>query len=221
MSGARGTNVVPMMPQGQMMPMPMSSFPAGCCPPGGDMNALLQCYCDVQAATAFISKVVTDLAANDPAFQKALVDGIVASGSNIPLIGVTNGSWAQPGQVGEFIEYIVDPIPILATVQDQNVTMGTLQPGDWDCWANVGLYVPVGSVYCAITPIPPGLSPGGLLADEGSVSAPSQALNTLILTNARITTAVPVLINFRLVTNNLAAGTAGNLNLVFCARRRR
>lgn len=222
-----GRNVVPMpMPhgqtQGQMMPMPQmwgggSSYPAGCCPPG-DMSSLLQCYCDVQAATAFISKVVTDLAANDPAFQKALVDGIAASGSNLPLLGVTNGSDAQPGQVGEYIQSNVN-VSYTTAMQTQNVTMGVLQPGDWDCWQFCECTTFMTGVQFILAPVPVGFSN---TMQGAAVDSNGQVGTVVNGSAARATLSVPTLVVFSLVTNGEGAGpAAGTAVMSFNARRRR
>lgn len=223
MSGTARSNIVPMMPQGQMMPMPqgqmMSSFSAGCCPPGGDMSALLQCYCDVQAATAFISKVVTDLAANDPAFQKALVDGIAASGSNLPLIGVTNGSQAQPGQVGEYVEIEVS-VPYTAATQTQTVTMGILQPGDWDVWQFCSFTTYVTGAQFNLAPVPAGFS--HILFGASEASGSGTVGIVVVSAAAQASISVPTLVVFSLTTNGTSAGpAAGTANMFFCARRRR
>lgn len=225
MSGAvarrPGTNVVP-MPQTAPAPAPMpmwsgyppGGMPAGCCPPGG-MDALLQCYCDVQSATAFISKVVQDLAANDPAFQQSLVDAIVASGSNVPLIGVTNGAPAQPGQVGEWVNIDVT-FSITAAAQTQSVTVGVLQPGDWDIWYDIGFTVPVVSVVAFLSPQPVGVA--GNMATTIYSGTPGQDI-TLESVPTQALLSVPTLIVFSVQTNNVAAGAAGSGTLVFAARR--
>lgn len=208
-------NVVPMpMPQGQMMTMPMmSSFPAGCCPPGGDMSALLQCYCDVQAATAFISKVVTDLAANDPAFQQALVDGIAASGSNLPLIGVTNGSDAQPGQVGEWVLLKQTNVPAGAGTVIQTLTMGVLQPGDWDVWGHM-IYDQFSYGQFVLNPVPAGFS-GDLNSFLTGVTQNASVTSTV----TRALISVPSLIAMQVTTTN--PGAATSFDFEFSARRRR
>lgn len=217
-----GTNVVPMpaaAPPGQMMPMtgtwPMPPFPAGCCPPGG-MDALMQCYCDIQAATAFISKVVQDLAANDPAFQQSLVDAIVASGSNVPLVGVTNGADAQPGQVGEWAETMVG-ITYPTGSSTQSVTMGILQPGDWDVWAFFNPDQAISAVQFYLNPLPAGMMGGNL---PGWFIAATDVNNALIISPVnRALISVPTLFVFTLITQTTGAGGPGQM--VFLARRRR
>lgn len=56
-----------------------------------------------------------------------------------PAVGVTNGSTATPGYVGELISsYVPDGSAItLTSTVAANVTSVTLTPGDWDCTAGV------------------------------------------------------------------------------------
>lgn len=222
-----GSNIVPMpkptapAPMAYPWPMPSGGFPAGCCPPGG-MDALLQCYCDIQAATAFISKIVTDLAANDPAFQQALVDAIAKSGSNIPLTGVTNGSNAQPGQVGEHLFFAVGAIPItVSQANKQTITMGVVQPGDWDLWAYLYTDISVEGLQYQLSPAS---TAGGVfsnlmtafIGDLGSINMGAGINFTMNTPVARLSTAVPVLVAFDLYT---WSATAGFCNLQLEGRR--
>lgn len=200
-------------------PMPMSSsFPAGCCPPGG-MDALMQCYCDIQAAKNFIGKIVLDLMQTDPAFATAMVQAIADSGAALPLVGVTNGTPAQPGQVGEFINiYVTAPYPVTANYA-QAVTMGVLQPGDWDCAAYAYVDQAVTGMAYELSPAPPGVSnpmPGEFIVPAATVAG------VVVTPLAQMLIAVPTLINFRVITNLGAAGpSAGNVTIVFMARRAR
>lgn len=215
-----GSNVVPMpaaapAPMAYPWPMPPGGFPAGCCPPGG-MDALLQCYCDVQSATAFISKVVQDLAANDPVFQQSLVDAIVASGSNIPLIGVTNGTPAQPGQVGEYVSYHLQPTFAATANQSQPVTMGVLQPGDWQVWSTLSTSVVTTGSNMVLNPVPPGFSS----SLEQQLAGAASGLTTVLLGGpAQALISVPTLVVIQLSTNTDGAGAAGYADLFFNALR--
>lgn len=199
------------------MTWPMPSLPAGCCPPGG-MDALIQCYCDIQAATAFISKIVQDLAASDPAFQQALVDAIAASGSALPLVGVTNGANAQPGQVGEFLDFEVPfNVPTAAQV-NLPLTMGVLPPGDWDVWANAATSVFVTSLEILQTPVPVGFNHGlgAVIGGTGGaelVTLPAAAVRALI--------SVPTLIVINVSSNNDGPGNVAGTGVVAVFARRR
>jgi hypothetical protein len=109
-------------------PQPPSCF--------SELAQLNQCYNSVQMMEAILAKVMTDLVTNNTAVQQAIVAAIAASGSNVPLIGVTNGSNAQPGQVGEFLIFTNPSIPIPASqVLGATYPTLTLTPGDWDVWA--------------------------------------------------------------------------------------
>lgn len=226
-----GSNVVPMPhvaapaqafnAQQPPMPFPMwgggGSLPwgPGCCPPGG-MDALMKCYCDVQAATAFICSVMVQCIQTNPAVTAAIIAAIEASGSTLPLLGVTNGTEAQPGQVGEFVHFSI-PLSYLAANQSYPISVGVLQPGDWDVWAQLSFMnnPDIIGAYFILAPVPVGLSgdmytisttSGPLVA----VTIPSEAVQALI--------SVPTLIAMSVTINS---PSAGNALFEFSARRRR
>ena len=214
-----GSNVVPMPhalapasnPAQPPMPFPMwgggGSLPwgPGCCPPGG-MDALMKCYCDVQAATAFICSVMVQCVQNNPAVAEAIIAAIEKSGSSVPLLGITNGQPAQPGQVGEFIQYTQGGIPVSAgAATTTQVTMGILQPGDWYCTAALYDFAFSSGNLFQLNP-----STGFSTAMQGvslvgvSGSDPGQA-NTITSFPAQLLNTVPTLVNFA-VTTNFSAG---------------
>lgn len=227
-----GSNVVPMPhattpatapPQ---MPMPMpgmwgggGSLPwgPGCCPPGG-MDALLKCYCDVQAATAFICSVMVQCVQTNPAVVQAIIAAIEASGSTLPLIGVTNGSDAQPGQVGEFVEFAAS-VAYSGASQTVTTSLGVLQPGDWDCAVYItSLSSPLSSFVYQLSPVPVGFN---WSMETGFVSESAGEIVNLTSVS-RGSFAVPTLIAVVLQFNTLGvAGAAGTMGLTFQARRAR
>lgn len=191
--------------------------PPGCCPScGGGMGNLMQCYCDVQAAQAFICQMMINCVQTNPAVTAAIIAAIEASGSSLPLLGVTNGSAAQPGQVGEFINLSTAvSFPVTASYA-QPVTLGVLQPGDWNCWAYLGQSVLTTGSYMTLNPVPAGFS--NVLAQE--LAGPGLAEATVLVAPAcEALISVPTLIAFTLTTNTGGAGTAGNATLFFSARR--
>ena len=138
-----GTTVPATTPHsGQVVPFPAPYWggggqppwlPPGCCPPGG-MDALMKCYMDVQAASCFIAQVMIDQINNNPAVTSAIIAAIEKSGSSVPLIGVTDGSNAQPGQVGEWF-FFTQAVSFPATINtQQSISAGILSAGDWDTW---------------------------------------------------------------------------------------
>lgn len=210
------------VPASSVVPFPMpwgSAAPStlGCCPPGGGMDKLLQCYCDIQAATAFITAIMIDAINNNPAVAEAIIAAIQKSGSNLPLIGVTDGSPAQPGQVGEYLEFVQD-VPILGTAQTQVLSMGVLQPGDWDVWLQAAPAGWTADIQCYFYPTPAGFDNAGyvILGDNGPVpiSASGPAFRALL--------SVPTLVTVTLTTNNSGPGSGASTCsvTVFCRRRR-
>lgn len=193
--------------------------PPGCAPnPCFDAASLLQCYCDIQATSQLISKIVQNLLATDPAFTQAIVDAIAKSGSNIPLVGVTNGSDAQPGQVGEWVQFAV-PATYTAIPQTQILSLGVLQPGDWDIWANILVSTAVGWIECFLDPQPAGVS-DSLFSVMGELSAGQEGVR-LTSVVARASISVPTLFAMQVQTNNINGTVAGNMIVTLDARRMR
>lgn len=202
---------------------PMPQVTPGCCPPGG-MSSLMQCYCDIQSATAFITAIMIDAINNNPAVIEAIIAGIEKSGSNLPLLGVTNGSYAQPGQVGEFVDFFAAVPFTTAANQSVTTTMGILQPGDWDIWAVAQYSVPVisGEFFLAPQGVPPPGFSGSLYSFIFTGTADDNAWTNVVSTVEQANISVPTLIALTLNTNQLGAGGfAGTCNTWFKARRRR
>jgi len=217
------SNVVP-MPTNWPGPMFMpKSWPQ---PPScfSELASLNACYDSIQMMNQILAKVITDLVTNDKAVQTAIVEAIAASGSNVPLIGVTNGQDAQPGQVGEFIIF-THAVTYPTASSTQVVTMGTLPPGDWDLW---GAFTAnqISGVSFYLNPLPAGFTTGmvGTLlveGDPGTGSGPSDLGGVVMTMPERALTSVPSLLALSLSTNILAGGTATAGNLYIGCRRRR
>lgn len=203
----------PSNPSGTVIPFPLPWGQTGCCPPGG-LDALMKCYCDIQQASAFIGQIMLDQINNNPAIIAAIIAGIEKSGSNLPLLGVTNGSEAQPGQVGEFIKYEVT-IAFPTGSASQPITMGVLPPGDWDVWSYANVDEGLTSIGWNTNPTPAGFA-DQLLAGLGITG--TEWLAMVVSNTTQATTSVPSLIAFTVLST---ASTAGALGIVFCARRRR
>jgi len=139
----------------------------------------------------------------------------------VPLIGVTNGSDAQPGQVGEFHQFNVNG-SYTAAPQTQMISVATLQPGDWTVQAFCNFTGTTGGVFFSIpnSNYPAGLANNmsGFLADPGTISniqcigVPSRALIS-----------VPTLFAFEIDTNTTNSGSAaaGTFAFFMVARRAR
>lgn len=193
-------------------PMPPPGALPGCGPPSG---SLMDCYWSVQSATAFISAIMIDAINNNPAVAQAMIDAITKSGSALPLLGVTNGADAQPGQVGEWVMMTQSVSLTGASNETHVVSMGVLQPGDWNCWAFASFSPPVVSgSWLQLTPLPAGFATNLWLVDgPGGFGIASVQTRALI--------SVPTLIPLEVQTNTGAAGTAGSAELFFFNRRQR
>lgn len=176
----------------------------------------MSCYDDVRLAEAFLSKVMIGLIENNPAVTQAMINAIQKAGSSVPLIGVTDGSNAQPGQVGEWIQLSANfAIPIAS--QTLLLSLGVLQPGDWTCSALAFCNPWVGSLYFVLA------DNTGFSNSMGSpaLGATDQAVNQ-ISSVARCSISTPTLVAFSVSTNFDASGTAAsNGTIEFNARRAR
>lgn len=218
MSSPPPTSPPPMVWPGPptVMPFPLPWGGTGCCPPGG-MSALMQCYCDIQQASAFIGQVMIDQINNNPAVAEAIIAAIEKSGSNLPLIGVTNGADAQPGQVGEWVMLINQSIAYPTTPFSTSVSLGVLQPGDWD--GQLALYSPdpLTGANILLNPLPQGFE--GLFQSFLIGDASSSVIETPVF---RINCSTPQLIVAEIFFNQAApAPSAGTAQAWFTARRAR
>lgn len=194
--------VWPPSPPGNVVPFPLPWGQTGCCPPGG-MSSLMQCYNDIQAATAFICKVMVDCVNCNPAVVEAIIAAIEKSGSSLPLIGVTDGSNAQPGQVGEFIILEYNTGAYATGTSTQTISLGVLPPGDWDCWCWIFPSGFVTSVTYELNPTIAGASNGMI----GNVFGSTPEGLLVPSPTARISVSVPTLIAFQVILTATAAGT--------------
>lgn len=215
MSGSpAGSNVVPLPTASPASPYwPMPQVMPGCCPPGG-MDALMKCYCDIQSATAFICAVMVDCINTNPAVIQAILDAIAKSGSNVPLVGVTNGTEAQAGQVGERI-LLTASFPVVAGNSQPVLVLGTLPPGDWDCWYHFQPNANVAWVAAYLAPQPAGFD------DNMTFYVANATENELFPgPGTRALTSVPSLLAFQFQISSTETGDKTG-DITFFARRRR
>lgn len=136
--------------------------------------------------------------------------------------GVTDGSNAQPGQVGEFMRFSVN-VPFTATtLTNVNVQLGTLSPGDWDCWSGLETGQGTGPTSILLSPAPPGAS-NLMHAALGSFTNPA-TLEWSILSGpqCRISSSVPSLIAMQVFIDNTGqTGVQAGTAVVWLEARRR
>lgn len=132
----------------------------------------------------------------------------------IPLIGITDGSNAKPGEVGEYIKgaatvhYAAYP-----TVTVQTVSVLVVPPGDWNLWGYMTLSTGVGGANFATTTPPAGMDDWiTALAIESAVAGsvdyiflPSNTVRGLFTVPSLIATQVTV---WQTTNATLPAGVA-------------
>jgi len=138
-----------------------------------------------------------------------------------PIRGVTNGSQAKPGEVGEY--YLnQQEFPFTATQQVLTVRAGMLTAGDWECvatvWADV---LTTGISFQLATPVPEGIMTGmggAIIETQGSGFDPEDVVVHSQPSAAFLKALTPF--DFTVRTNP-SPGPAGNFFIAFQARRMR
>jgi hypothetical protein len=136
-----------------------------------------------------------------------------------PMQGVTDGSNAAPGNIGEYIilkagmSYAASP-----AVTQQIVSVGVLPPGDWDITCTMLPTTQIGGTTFNLSPVPAGIS-NPMWGSNWS----SPAEDVIIIgQSARGSFTVPTLLAFNTTVSQVAAGlTAGTANFDIEARRAR
>lgn len=196
------SNIVPI--QGR----PLTGVYPSCPPPCPPFSGLEECYAQVKQAQDFLKQMLIDIINCDPS--------IIGRGT--PIVGVTDGTDAQPGMVGEWVMYTAS-VPFTATAQTQVVSMGSLSAGDWDCWAYAIPNVFTTDVLIILNPQPAGFT-GNMWSKIASATILTGV--SIVTPQVRALTSVPSLIAFTVITNDSGDGpSAGTLTLEFMARRRR
>jgi hypothetical protein len=153
---------------------------------------------------------------------------VAVGGTIVPQLGVTDGSNAPVGYVGEFMQLT----GTMAYADVPTYTTGTIQPGvitagDWDLWAYAHLSSFVNGVIFQLNPQPTGMSNllSGILGtlDQNLGTTVENAL--IVGQTGRGSFSVPTLLAFQCQVFQPAAAGAGTgpgtLTLTVGARRRR
>lgn len=198
------SNIVPI--QGR----PLTGVYPSCPPPPivDCMGSLAQCYADVKAAQAFLEQMLIDIINCNP--------DIIGRGT--PIVGVTDGSNAQPGMVGEIIT-LTGVFPYNATQTQGPLSLGSLPAGDWDCWTYGYPSAWATDFEFALNPVPAGFENN--LWGKTTVQTPTVWIVPVVGIQGRASTTQPSLIAFTCTANANGPGDAGTMAITFNARRRR
>lgn len=146
----------PIWPAPQPPPWPPQPCPPGCtcpqcCPPvhcgprpmpPSCFSAVAKaqaCYSQSQALTALITQIINDIFTNNP----GIIPTPPPTAQPGPLLGVTDGSVAAPGVVGEILRSVVTGTANTGggsgIAAQTSFAAITLTPGDWNIQSNVSL----------------------------------------------------------------------------------
>ena len=198
-------------PQGTCGPQPPSCF--------SQIAKADACWDQSQALYNLVSKVVMDIFQTNP----GIIPSPPPSQGSGPILGVTDGSNAQPGQVGEFVTgtaslaYAANP----AITQNVN-SLIVLQPGDWDVRAFGQTSSAFGVAQFYLSPVPAGLSNEmNAVVFESTAVGGVLSWDTLVSATARASVKVPTLLAFAMAVNqSIASGLpAGTFTMWVEARR--
>lgn len=187
---------------------------AGCAP--DDLASLIACYGDINAAMDFISRIMIDLINNNPAVAEAIIQAIQKSGSNLPLLGVTNGTPATPPQVGQYV-HLSGTLAYTATPAQANLSLGVLPAGDWDCWLWATFTSVTAGAQYSLNPLPAGFA-ANPSASSWSATLPPQLILSTMTVQALTSGDELIVANTSVVASS---GQSGTMTVNFAARRRR
>jgi hypothetical protein len=130
-----------------------------------------------------------------------------------PIIGVTDGSLALQGEVGEYLSGVLDYTTVSTANQTVIVAPLVLTPGDWDVEATWRTGFNIGGFKASLTPQPIGVT-SGMLAEfgVGTGVADIGGLSSFTIQSPRCqaSVAVPTLLAFTVDVNALAGSTDQN-----------
>ena len=185
------------------------------CPPGG-MAGLIECYDNLNNASAFIAQLMIDQINNNPAVAEAMTQALVKGGFALPLLGTTNGTPAVSPQVGQYIQ-LSATLPYTATPAQANLSLGVLPAGDWDCWLWATFTsITSGAIY-SLNPLPAGFAANPYASSNAAVWPPQMILSSM--TVEALTSADSLIVANTQVA--ASSGQSGVMTVNFAARRRR
>ena len=143
-----------------------------------------------------------------------------------PIMGVTDGSDAAPGEVGEFLHatgtFNYAAGTATGTGSTGQIDLLNVPPGDWDFTIAASFSGLITSALFFLNPVPTGVS-NEMIGLNGNFTMPGEEESIVIVgQSARGSFAVATLLSFEVqVYQSSAVLTAGTMDLRVEARRRR
>ena len=185
------------------------------CPPGG-MAGLIQCYDNLNNASAFIAQLMLDQINNNPAVAEAMTQALVKGGFALPLLGVTNGTPAVAPQVGQYIQ-LSGTLDYTATPAQANLNLGTLPAGDWLCWMWATFTSITSGAFYSLNPLPAGFA-ANPYASTNAATLPPQVILSTMTVEALTSVDSLIVADTQVVASS---GQSGVMTVNFAAKRTR
>lgn len=185
------------------------------CPPGG-MSGLIQCYDNLNNASAFIAQLMIDQINNNPAVAEAMTQALVKGGFALPLLGTTNGTPATAPQVGQYVQ-LTGTLAYTATPAAAPLSLGVLPAGDWLCWMWATFTSGTQGTQLYLNPLPAGFAATPFASSYSAAWPQNAVLSTMVV---EALTSGDSLI----VADTAAAalsGQSGTMTVNFAAKRTR
>lgn len=155
---------------------------------------LEECWDKVKATKELLKKMLADVLDENPELLA----------KTQPVFGVTDGSNALPGTVGEFVELHAPDIAFPTATTTSTAIAGILPAGDWAVQAYAYVSGAVTGAQFYLDPQPPGVSDsmGAVLALSGQENI------TLVGPMVRASLSAATVLTFSATTNNEGPGAA-------------
>jgi hypothetical protein len=193
--------------------------------PCKDMNWAQVCrsWNEIQCLKQVIQEVLDELGITKPGTPPGTGGG--GGTPSTPLVGVTDGSKAAAGIVGEYISGTqVIPVTNAATVTYTPVPV-TIPAGDWDVEASILTeYLDYIGLKFNLTPIPPGMSADELAWSHPSANPGTGAWGLVAVApraQASFSAATPLAFTVLFTTLSLVTGTTATPQFTFTVTARR
>lgn len=195
-------------------------------PPSCDAKVIKanQCWDQTQALTNLITQIIEDIFAKNP----GIIPPPNPIGGSGPLLGVSDGSKAAPGIVGQVIHMEVNiPYAGYPAITQPVVNVGVLPPGDWQMFPSMefvdGAAGAIGGASFALSGTTGVSSDMNGLVIFGVTVGQAEEGATVVGQTGSASWAVPTMISFQVVINQSTDATlpAGNATFRLEARRMR
>lgn len=142
------------------------------------MDGLIECYDQVNNASALIAALMIDQINNNPAVMEAFLAQLNKTGNAVPVLGTTNGTPAVAPQVGQYVQ-LSATLPYTATPAAALLQLGVLPAGDWLCWLWATFTSITSGAFYSLNPLPAGFAANPYASTNAATLPPQVILSTM------------------------------------------